>query len=71
MRSSIKLNPIRLIVPKYNNSPMLFLESIAGTSIMPLSIINNDEYFEIELPLTKHSVRRFKEYINANLDINE
>lgn len=67
MKATIKLNPVRLSVPKYGNGLMLMMETLSQRSVMPTKIIQLDDSFEFVLPLTKHSIRPLVNYINANL----
>jgi hypothetical protein len=71
MKATVKLNPVRLIVPKYNNAPFLLMEKIAGNGMVGIQITDKGEYFEVILPLTKQSIIPYKNYINDNLSIEE
>ena len=68
MKAEIKLNPTRISIPKYGNGLMLAMEFLAKwATIMPTGIYDVGERIEIRLPLTNHSIRPIKKYINDNL----
>ena len=66
----VKLNPVRLCIPRYGNGLMLLMEYLAKYGPMPTGIFSREEFIEIKLPVTKHGIRPIKEYINQNLSNN-
>jgi hypothetical protein len=68
MKAEVKLNPVRLSIPKYGNGLMLAMEYLAKCeTILPTGIYEVGETIELKLPYTKHSIKSIQNYINANL----
>jgi hypothetical protein len=71
--AKIKLNPVRISIPKYGNGLMLAIEYLARVgTVLPTGIydIEGENRIEIKLPYTKHSIRHIRDYINNNLPEN-
>lgn len=68
MKAEVKLNPVRLSIPKYGNGLMLAMEFLAmAGSVTPTAIFDTGDRIELKLPYTKHSIQSIKNYINANI----
>jgi len=68
MKAEIKLNPVRISIPKYGHGLMLAMEYLARVRyVLPTAILDTGDRIEIRLPYTKHSIRGIKNYINNNL----
>jgi hypothetical protein len=68
MKAKVKLNPVRIVIPKYGNAPMLLLEYLHNfRPKFAILVSDKGETFEVELPLTKQSIRPLLNYINDNL----
>lgn len=68
LTASVKLNPVRIRVPKYGNGLMLLMESAARRSSSFLGKVSElDDYFDIEIRGTKAVAQTVKKYINSNL----
>lgn len=68
MKAEVKLNPVRIRLPKYGNALMLLMEQ-ASDYKMPFlgKVTDDDKYFLIEISGTKDVAQSVKKYINANL----
>lgn len=71
-QAQVKLNPVRIRVPKYGNALMLLMEEASKYKSCMRSFLGNvtDEvegYFDIEIRGTKHVAQDVKKYINLNL----
>jgi len=68
MESKVKLNPVRIRVPKYGNGLMLLMEYASKYQSDILGNVTQlDEAFDIEIKGTKAVAQSWKRYINANL----
>lgn len=69
MKAKVKLNPVRIRVPKYGNALMLLMERASSYKTAPfLGIVTElDKEFDIEIRGTKHVAQLIKNYINNNL----
>jgi len=68
MKTTVKLNPTRLIIPKYGNGLLLAMEYLSKIpSVLPSKITADDNNIELVLPYTKQSIRTILNYINNNI----
>lgn len=72
LQAKVKLNPVRIRVPKHGNGLMLLMEKASRYSGGMSSFLGNvtdelDDYFDVEIRGTKDVAQSVKKYINANL----
>ena len=72
LQAKVKLNPVRIRVPKYGNGLMLLMERAIKYSGGMGYFLGNvtdelEDYFDIEIRGTKDVAQSVKKYINANL----
>ena len=64
----VKLNPVRLRIPKYGNGLMLLMEQQSNDSFLFIGKVENlENHFDIQIKGSKHFAQSIKEYINENL----
>lgn len=71
-KAKVKLNPVRISVPKYGNGLMLLMERASrysgGLGSFLGHVTEQEEgYFDIEIRGTKDVAQSVKKYINLNL----
>jgi len=66
-KAKVKLDPVRIVIPKYGFAPALLLEYFAGQGVVGFTITDNADYLEVIVPLTKQSIRPLLAYINGNI----
>jgi len=68
MAAKVKLNPTRLVLPKYGRELSLAMEYLSrAKNVLPTQINTDECVVELVLPYTKHSIRGIQKYINANI----
>jgi len=73
MPAKIKLNPVRLVIPKNGNGAMLAMEYIAQMQLPPnppftaIWVTDCGDNIELRYPTTKHGIKFIQKYINENL----
>lgn len=67
MKTKVKLNPVRILVPKYGNALMLLMEQSNKSRGFIIEIGNTKKYFEIELNCSKNLATSVTKNINCNL----
>ena len=72
LQAKVKLNPVRIRVPKYGNGLMLLMERASRYSGGLGSFLGHvteqeEDYFDIEIRGTKDVAQSVKKYINLNL----
>ncbi len=72
LKAQVKLNPVRIRVPKYGNALMLLMEKASKYKSCMNSFLGNvtdevEDYFDIEIRGTKDVAQSVKNYINLNL----
>ena len=68
MKATIKINPVRVRVPKYGNGLMLLME-FASRYTTPIlgKITDLEKTFDVELRMSRVAAQSAKKYINLNL----
>jgi hypothetical protein len=71
LQAKVKLNPVRIRVPKYGNGLMLLMEKASrysgGLGSFLGHVTEQEYYFDIEIRGTKDVAQSVKKYINNNL----
>jgi hypothetical protein len=69
MKVQVKINPVRIRIPRYGNALMLLMEYASKYKVTPIlgKVTDLDEWFDIELRMTRVTAQSVKKYINENI----